>query len=110
MFALLAAVFLTMETTDPELVEDFRRRALKAGAAVFASAFLALALAPGGAPLLHQGLVASTWAMPFHVLTGLAAIGVLAALWLRSYRLARLAVECKFSVSSAGGRSRNIRM
>ena len=90
-FALLAAVFLTMETTDPELVEDFRRRALLAGVSVFATAFVALALAPGGAPLLHQGLLASTWAMPFHVLTGLAAMAVLAALWLEDLPSGRLA-------------------
>lgn len=91
-FALLAAVFLTLETTDPDLVEDFRLRALLAGVAVFATAFLALALAPTGAPLLHQGLFTSKWAIPFHLLTGLAASGVLASLWFRKYRLARLAV------------------
>ncbi|MGH7499753.1 MAG: hypothetical protein ACREL3_12980 [Gemmatimonadales bacterium] len=30
--------------------------------------------------------------MPFHLLTGLAAVGVLAAPWFRRYRLARMAV------------------
>lgn len=91
-FAFLAAVFLTLETTEHELIEDFRRRALLAGVAVFAAAFLALSLAPGEAPLVHEGLVASPWAMPFHVLTGVVAVVVLAALWLRKYRLARIAV------------------
>ena len=35
LFAFLAAVFLTLETRDPDLCEDFRRRALAAGVAVF---------------------------------------------------------------------------
>ena len=91
-FAFLAAVFLTMETTDRELVEDFRRKALLAGVGVFATAFLSLFLAPAEAPLMREGLMASPWAMPFHLLTGLAAVGVLAALWFRRYRLARMAV------------------
>jgi cytochrome d ubiquinol oxidase subunit II len=92
MFALLAGVFLTLETTDRELTEDFRRNALVAGVAVFGAAFLALALAPAGAPMIHRALVTSAWAVPFHVMTGVSAVGVLAALWFRKYRLARLAV------------------
>ena len=51
LFAHLAAVFLTLETDDPELVEDFRVRALWSGAAVFAAAFGALLIAPEHAPL-----------------------------------------------------------
>src|ERR687890_2240935 len=35
LFAFLAAVFLTLESTDRELCEDFRRRALGTGVAVF---------------------------------------------------------------------------
>jgi cytochrome bd ubiquinol oxidase subunit II len=91
-FAFLAAVFLTLETTDRDLVEDFRLRALLAGVAVFVTAFVALFLAPSDAPLMHQGLIASPWAVPFHLFTGLAAVSVLAALWFRRYRLARMAV------------------
>ncbi len=91
-FAFLAAVFLTMETTDAELVEDFRGMALFAGVAVFGAALLSLSLAPGQAPLMQEGLVASAWALPFHILTGVAAVVVLAGLWLRKFRLARIAV------------------
>jgi cytochrome d ubiquinol oxidase subunit II len=92
MFALLAAVFLTMETHDPDLAGDFRRRALWAGLAVFVTAFVALALSRGHAPVVHEGLVGSRWALPFHGLTGMASLAVLAALWVRRYRLARMAV------------------
>jgi cytochrome d ubiquinol oxidase subunit II len=92
MFALLAAVFLTLETTDLALAGDFRRRGLGAGVAMFAAAFLALALSPRHAPLMQAGLLDSPWALPFHVLTGVASLVVLAALWFRRYRLARIAV------------------
>lgn len=91
-FAFLAAVFLTLETHDPELADDFRRRGLIAGVAVFVAAFAALALAPHGAPLVQRALVSSTWAMPFHLVTGAVAVAVLAALWFRKYRLARIGV------------------
>ncbi len=91
-FAFLAAVFLTLETTDQDLAGDFRQKALLAGGAVFATAFLALYLSPDQAPLMTEGLIESRWALPLHLLTGVAAVAVLTALWLRRYRLARMAV------------------
>ncbi|HEX8539603.1 MAG TPA: cytochrome d ubiquinol oxidase subunit II, partial [Cystobacter sp.] len=39
LFAFLAAVYLTAETREPGLQEDFRKRALGAGVAVFLAAF-----------------------------------------------------------------------
>jgi cytochrome d ubiquinol oxidase subunit II len=98
LFALLAAVFLTLETDDPELVEDFRRRALWSAIAVFVIAFGALLLAPRQAPLVSAGLLGSAWALPFHVATGVAAVAVLAALWWRRYHLARVAVGAQVSL------------
>jgi cytochrome d ubiquinol oxidase subunit II len=91
LFAFLAAVFLTLESHDPELCEDFRRRALGAGVAVFLAAGLVLLLSMGGeAPLMFRGLLGSAQAVPIHLATGLCAVGVLAALWYRHYRLARV--------------------
>lgn len=98
LFAFLAAVFLTLETDDPALVGDFRRRALAAGGAVFLAAFVALLLAPGQAPLVGRGLLGSRWALPFHVVTGLASVLALAALWLRRYRLSRVAAVAQVSL------------
>ena len=98
LFALLAAVFLTLETDDPELVEDFRRRALWAAVAVFVTAFGALLIAPAQAPLMGSGLLGSGWSVPFHLLTGAAAVAVLAALWWRRYHLARVAVGAQVSL------------
>ena len=98
LFAFLAAVFLTLESTDPELCEDFRRRALGAGIAVFFASALVLLLSPEAAPLVRRGLMASPWALPLHLFTAAAAITVLAALWFRRYRLARLAVGLQVSL------------
>ena len=49
---------------------------------------------------MTAGLVGSTWALPLHIATGLSAIAVFAALWLRRFALARilagLQVSCIF--------------
>jgi len=98
LFAHLAAVFLTLETRDPDLVGDFRTRALGSGVAVFLAAFGTLMIAPGQAPLMGVGLLGSRWALPFHLVTGAAAIVVLASLWWRRYHLARVAVGAQVSL------------
>ncbi len=97
-FAFLAAVFLTLETRDPDLSEDFRRRALGAGIAVFLASALVLLLSHEAAPLVRTGLIASPWAIPLHLATGFSALVVLAALWLRRYQIARLAVGLQVSL------------
>jgi cytochrome d ubiquinol oxidase subunit II len=100
LFAFLAAVFLTLETEDRDLVEDYRRNALAAGVAVFLAAGLVLLLSFGEAPLMRAGLTGSAWAAPLHVATGLSALGVFGALWYRRFALARvlaaLQVSCIF--------------
>jgi cytochrome bd ubiquinol oxidase subunit II len=100
LFAFLAAVFLTMETRDRQLVEDFRRKAIGAGLAVFLAAGLVLLLSFRHAPLVTEGLMGSPWALPLHLATGLSAVAVFTALWLRRFALARvlacLQVTCIF--------------
>ncbi len=97
LFAFLAAVYLTMETRDPDLVEDFRRRALAAGLAVFVAAGLVLLLALQEAPLVTAGLMGSRWSLPLHVATGVSALAVFAALWFRRFALARLLAAVQVS-------------
>jgi cytochrome bd ubiquinol oxidase subunit II len=92
LFAFLAAVFLTLETRDPQLIEDFRRRALGSGVFVFFASALVLLLSQPAAPLVRTGLMASSWALPLHLATGLTAVLVLASLWFRWFRIARLGV------------------
>ena len=98
LFAFLAAVFLTLETRDRELVEDFRRRALGAGVAVFFASALVLVLSFQEAPRLSRGLMASGWALPLHLTTAASAIAVFAALWTRRFRLARVLVGLQVSL------------
>ncbi|HEV2180054.1 MAG TPA: cytochrome d ubiquinol oxidase subunit II [Gemmatimonadaceae bacterium] len=94
-FAFLAATYLTVEAQEAELREDFRRRALAAAIAVFVTALLALVLARWHAPRMSAGLIASSWAPALHVLTGVAAILAIAALWIRKWRVARVAVAAQ---------------
>jgi cytochrome d ubiquinol oxidase subunit II len=99
LFAFLAAVYLTVESRDRALAEDFRSRALASGVVVFLAAGTALILSFGGrAPLLPAGLLGSGWALPLHLVTGGAALGTLAALWFRRYRLARVAAAAQVSL------------
>jgi cytochrome d ubiquinol oxidase subunit II len=97
-FAFLAAVFLTLETRDRELCDDFRRRALAAGVALFFASGLVLLLSRSQAPLIMSGLVASPWAIPLHLATAVTAIAVLAALWYRRFRLARIGAGLQVSL------------
>ena len=78
-FAFLAAVYLIIESQDGGLQEDFRRRALAAGAAVVVMAGVGLALFHGVLPV-HPGLVA---------LVAVTLLGTLAALLRRRYARAR---------------------
>jgi cytochrome d ubiquinol oxidase subunit II len=98
LFAFLAAVYLTLETDEDDLREDFRRRALGAGLAAFGAAALVLALAYWGAPLVWTQLLGARWAALLHIVTAIAAIAALWALWTRRWRLARssaiLQVSC----------------
>jgi cytochrome d ubiquinol oxidase subunit II len=98
LFAFLAAVFLTLETRDRELSDDFRRRALGSGVAVFLASLIVLLLAGDAAPLVRSGLLDSPWAIPLHLATGLSAVAGFAALWYRRYRLARLAAGLQVSL------------
>ncbi|MGI9040292.1 MAG: cytochrome d ubiquinol oxidase subunit II [Gemmatimonadales bacterium] len=98
LFAFLAAVFLTLESHDGALCEDFRGRALGAGVAVFLASGLTLLLSRDTAPLMYRGLLSSAWALPLHLGTAGGAIGALAALWFRKYRLARVAAGLQVSL------------
>jgi len=90
LFAFLAAVYLTLETDDPRLQDDFRRRALFAAIVVGAMALVSFLLAGGGAPSIRRGLAREWWSLPFHAVTGVVAVGAMAALWARRFTLARV--------------------
>jgi len=101
LFAFLAAVYLTVEAKEPELKEDFRRRALMAGGAVFLAAMAALLLASrdeSGAPLMWEGLIHSPWALVFQGATAVSAVIALVGLGMRRFLLARVAAAAQTSL------------
>jgi cytochrome d ubiquinol oxidase subunit II len=86
----LAAVYLTLDTRgEVDLQEDFRKRGLWAAGAVFVLAWTAFFLARDGAPEVWHGLWSSRWALPFQVAVAVCGVGCIAALWSRSFLLAR---------------------
>lgn len=92
LFALLAAVYLTLEADNHELREDFRRRALVASVFTGLTAYGSLALASLGAPQLYEGLTVGLRAWVFQGGTFLLAVGLVATLWWRQYRASRALV------------------
>ena len=88
LFAFLSAVYLILETQNPELREDFRGRALASAGVVAVMAMAVFALAGTGAPEIREDLSRSmaSWLL---VLTVILALGAVLALWRRRFRLAR---------------------
>ncbi|HZI09162.1 MAG TPA: cytochrome d ubiquinol oxidase subunit II [Myxococcus sp.] len=102
LFAFLAAVYLTHEAPSPELREDFRRRALGAGGAVFAAALAVLLLARQGAPRVWEGLLHSPQALVLHGATAVAAVAAFGLLWVRRFAWARLAAAVQVGLIVLG--------
>jgi cytochrome d ubiquinol oxidase subunit II len=101
LFALLAAVYLTVEaserTPDPAraraLADDFRRRALAAALAVCLLAGIALMLAPSGRDSVRAVVLGGPWSAALQLLTAACTFGTLASLLTRRWRLARFAAQ-----------------
>jgi cytochrome d ubiquinol oxidase subunit II len=89
LFAFLAAVYLTVEAQDEALQEDFRRRALYCAIAVGILAFAVLLLSGTASSLVRHGLTGRIWSWPLHIVTAMAAVGAIGALWIRRFSLAR---------------------
>ena len=96
--ALLAAVYLTLETEDTELREDFRRRALLAAVSVGVMAGLSFIFSAEGAPTIRRGLGSAVWSIPFHILTGAVALWAIWTIWNRQFRLARILVPMQVTL------------
>lgn len=98
LFAFLAAVYLTLEASDKELQEDFRKRALWSGAISGLIAILVFVLARRGAPALLQAMTESRWIVPLQITTAIVSALGYVALWRRRFRIARLAVIVQASL------------
>jgi cytochrome bd ubiquinol oxidase subunit II len=90
LFAFVAAVYLTLETDDPKLQDDFRRRAIACELVAGVLALLVFLLSGAGAPEIRQRLAGSWWTWPLQLSTGLFALATLTSLWLRKYPVARV--------------------
>lgn len=101
LFAYLAATYLAVEAEGP-LRDDFRRRAIGAGVAVFLAAVLAAVLSWREAPVVFEGLTRRRWSLPLHLATGVAAITAFAALFRRNVRLARTAAALQVALIVLG--------
>jgi cytochrome d ubiquinol oxidase subunit II len=102
LFAFLAAVYLTAETREHALQEDFRRRALGAGVAVFLAAFGVLVLAREGAPRVWAGLTGSSFALVLHAATAVAAVLAFGLLLARRFWPARVAAAAQVGLIVVG--------
>ena len=91
LFAFLAAIYLANEAHTPELADDFRGRALAAGATVGVLALCTFLASFEGAPLINAGLTERPWTWPLHAGTALSAGAAFWALWTRRLTLARFA-------------------
>jgi cytochrome d ubiquinol oxidase subunit II len=91
LFAFLAATYLTLDTKDqPDLQNDFRRRALWSGLTLAPIAGVVFLASKQGAPEMYNGLT-HWWAPLLLAWTSLMFIVALAALWRRRFALARMA-------------------
>ncbi len=89
LFAYLAAVYLTLETDDAALADDFRARAIGSSVVAGVLAFVVYLLAQWEAPAIARGLRETRWGFPIRVSTAVAALAVLIALNRRHYAIAR---------------------
>jgi cytochrome d ubiquinol oxidase subunit II len=97
MFAFLAAVYLAVAARDDALRDDFRRRALGAAGAMFVAAFGGLGVAHAMAPHVSGALTGGR-AIGFQLVTALASVTALWALYARRWQLARVAAATQVSL------------
>jgi len=102
LFAFLAATYLTVDTQkQPDLQSDFRLRAIWAQAALVPLAVIVFITSKYGAPLMYHGL--TNWWAPIMLLwTGLSAMTATVAMWLRRFRLARIAAVVEVTLVLLG--------
>jgi len=102
LFAFLAATYLTADpSTESNVQNDFRLRALYSGAALVPIAFLVFITSKQGAPAMYHGL--TQWWAPLLVGTTLVfAIAALTSLWLRRFALARIAAIAEVTLILTG--------
>lgn len=95
LFVSLAAIYLILETADPLLQEDLRRRALVLWIIVSSLGGIVLIESRTGAPVIYDGLAHTGGGRAILGLTAIAGLVTLAALLLRRFRTARAAAAAQ---------------
>ena len=101
-FSYLAAVYLILETDDPDLRSDFRSRALWAGGAVALLSVFVPVIASSGAPDFREALTGSDWFTSVMMFYATAALGAFVSLVLFAYRIARVCAAAQVSLILLG--------
>lgn len=90
LFSFLAATYATLEQADPEVIDDFRLRAIITSLVTGALAAEVLLLSRSEAPRIWAGLTTRTWTWPLIWLAGASALAALYCLWKRRFEFARI--------------------
>lgn len=102
LFAYLSACYLTVETEDPALQDDFRGRALFSGFVSMLAAFATYVAAGNSAKEIRDGLSSAPFALLIESCAAIAAFVAFQGLWSRRYFRARLAAAAQVSLIIIG--------
>src|SRR6202522_1753817 len=102
LFAYLSACYLTDETDDPALQNDFRNRALFSGFVSMLVAFATYVLAGNFALEIRNGLSRAPYVSLVEAGAAIAALVAFQALWSRSYPRARIAAAAQVGLIVIG--------
>jgi cytochrome bd ubiquinol oxidase subunit II len=98
LFAYLSACYLTVETDDPALQNDFRNRALFSGFVSLMAAFATYVVAGNAAQGIREGLSRAPYVWLIEVGGAIAALVAFQALWTRHYQRARIAAAAQVAL------------
>ena len=102
LFAFLAATYMTVDTeSEPDLQNDFRRRAIWSQVTLILLAIVVFITSRNGAPQMYRGLT-NWWAPMLLGWTVLSAIIAFLALWFRVFTVARTAAVALVTLILAG--------
>jgi cytochrome d ubiquinol oxidase subunit II len=98
LFAYLSACYLTIETDDPALQNDFRNRSLFSGFVSLMAAFATYVVAGNAAQGIRDGLSRAPYVWLVEVGGAIAALVAFQALWTRHYQRARIAAAAQVAL------------
>jgi cytochrome d ubiquinol oxidase subunit II len=98
LFAYLSACYLTIDTEDPALQNDFRNRALFSGFVSLMAAFATYVVAGNAAQGIRDGLSRAPYVWLIEVGGAIASLVAFQALWTRHYQRARIAAAAQVAL------------